>query len=485
MKQETINLTELINTSYKKAIEFINLKKYFHAKVILEQILKVKSDEIEAKKILSIVLNKLRDSNTALKFLNEVLEENPNDDESLNSRGLCYHSLGDFSKAADDIQRAIEINPKSEYYSNLALQTKSVGDNKTSIKLLKKAIEISEKSCYWKNLSDAYIHDFDLKNSEYSAKKAIELGDLSSNVELSRVYFFTKEYEKAWKHYEYRLDHIPQMEIMNKIYPKEKRWNGEDITGKKLIIYNEQGIGDLIQGIRYLKYLKYDYTLIAGEESLSLLKNNGITNVINVIPQEKDYDYQCSLLSLPYLLKINYIPKEFSLKKTVFDLNSNKKYKVGICWAGNPKHTNDTNRSCYLHNFKFLENFSEIELYSLQKDRRLRSYGNNKSYDLSYGFDNMNIIDMSDKMNSLEETAAIISNLDLVISVDTLILHLSGSLGVKTVGLIPYNPDWRWGLNDRDTEWYESVILLRQNKYKNWDFVFQELETYIKGLFQI
>jgi ADP-heptose:LPS heptosyltransferase len=117
-------------------------------------------------------------------------------------------------------------------------------------------------------------------------------------------------------------------------------------------------------------------------------------------------------------------------------------------------------------------------LYSLQKDKRPRAY-NNFAVNLSEGFEDMNIIDLSDRMNDLEDTVSILKNLDLVITVDTSILHLAGTLGIRTLGLIPYNPDPRWGTEEK-TIWYKSVTLLRQDNYKVWEDVFVKIKNFIK-----
>ena len=156
-------------------------------------------------------------------------------------------------------------------------------------------------------------------------------------------------------------------------------------------------------------------------------------------------------------------------------------YKIGVCWAGNAGHPRDDERSCQLSLFREIHKIPNVKLFSLQKDLRLRIWPCKKDpVDLS-DCSNIRLINMKDHMNSWEDTAAIIQGLDLVISVDTSILHLAGALGKPTCALMQYVPDWRWALESNKTIWYPNMTLFRQKKLGDWDSAFEDLLPFVKN----
>ena len=136
---------------------------------------------------------------------------------------------------------------------------------------------------------------------------------------------------------------------------------------------------------------------------------------------------------------------------------------IGICWAGRPTHENDKNRSCPVHYFMRLLDKANITLVSLQRDQ------SPPSHDC--------MIDCSALLTDFSKTAALIKQCDLIITVDTVIAHLAGSLGKPTWIILPFVPDWRWLLDREDSPWYNSVRLFRQHTHKQWDDVFERVAT--------
>ena len=140
---------------------------------------------------------------------------------------------------------------------------------------------------------------------------------------------------------------------------------------------------------------------------------------------------------------------------------------MGIAWAGSPKHSNNRKRSCSLDLFKPLTQLSDVALYSLQgdvPDIRTRQQ-----------LDALGIQHIAEQFASFSDAGAALSNLDLIITVDTAVLHLAGALGLATWGLIPYSPDWRWMLQREDSPWYPTLRLLRQPHPGDWQSVFKRI----------
>jgi hypothetical protein len=195
------------------------------------------------------------------------------------------------------------------------------------------------------------------------------------------------------------------------------------------------------------------------------------------------YDYHCSLLSLPYLLGSPEIiqPPYIACNDPAKLHDYENKTKIGIVWAGNPMHPNDQIRSCYLKYFKPLQQLPEIQFFSLMKDIRARKYQAKKEFvDYTEDTNDMNIVDMSPFLENFVSTANIIASLDLIISVDSCVLHLAGAMNKKAYAMIPYDHDWRWQDDRTESIWYPSIKLFRQKKRGNWQQVINDIVLELK-----
>jgi ADP-heptose:LPS heptosyltransferase len=147
---------------------------------------------------------------------------------------------------------------------------------------------------------------------------------------------------------------------------------------------------------------------------------------------------------------------------------------VGIVWAGKPAHTEDNSRSCPLRYFIPLSKIPGVRLYGLQKGEAAR-----KVKDLT---GKISVTNLADELNDFTDTAGVIENLDLVISVDTAVLHLAGAMGKPAWAILPFTPDWRWMLSREDSPWYPTVRLFRQKRHGDWDNVFRRLAKELRIL---
>jgi ADP-heptose:LPS heptosyltransferase len=209
---------------------------------------------------------------------------------------------------------------------------------------------------------------------------------------------------------------------------------------------------------------------------------DGVTQLVVRGEQLPEFDYHCSLMSLPMLFQSNLhsIPtpisylqhhpaKAFFWKKR---LGKKTKPRIGLVWSGNPDHTNDQNRSISLS--ELISCLPErYEYISLQKKLRPND---RETLDK-----NRNIHNFIDDLKDFSDTAGLIECLDLVISVDTSVAHLAGSLGKETWVLLPFRPDWRWMLDRNDSPWYKSLKLYRQQAVNAWDGVYKEIKRDLLG----
>ena len=306
--------------------------------------------------------------------------------------------------------------------------------------------------------------------------------DASWNKSLSLL--LQGDFENGLSLYENRWASEKVSEIVGKRFVDGPTWLGkESLHDKTILIYGEQGLGDFIQFCRYVKLvagLGAKVILEVPQSLTGLMKGlDGISQLVIKGEELPFFDYQCPLLSLPLAFKTNldtilspsgYINLDNYPNKIMewkARLGSKLKPRVGLVWSGNPRHKNDHNRSILLRDIlPFLSN--QFEYVSLQKEVR--------EVDKSTLDSNPHILNFSSHLDDFLDTAALIDNLDLVISIDTSVVHLSGALGKKTLLLLPYVPDWRWLLDKDDSPWYPSIKLYRQTFIGDWNSVLDRLK---------
>ncbi|MGE5499104.1 MAG: glycosyltransferase, partial [Syntrophothermus sp.] len=287
-------------------------------------------------------------------------------------------------------------------------------------------------------------------------------------------------FSEGWKEYEWRTGRKDfGLRKFNKPLPANT-----DLTGRRVLVYAEQGIGDALQFARYLPMLKELGAYIIFECDKAII---GLMRSIKEIDEliernlaeapDIKYDYDIPLLSLPLYFnttienvpaQVPYLfPDDESAEKWKRLIPSSDKLKIGIVWAGSPTHSNDRHRSVRLKQFLSLFSIPDTEFYSLQKGFpviQLRDY-------------QLFVRNLDDYINSFSDTAAAINQLDLVIAVDTSVAHMAGALGKNIWLLTPYVPDWRWMLDREDSPWYPSMKLYRQPEVFNWNAAFAKIKS--------
>ena len=255
---------------------------------------------------------------------------------------------------------------------------------------------------------------------------------------------------------------------------------------KRLLVVCEQGIGDTFQFLRMLE------PLLEITEKISILVPprlerliTGSLKYVEVCAKENelsDFDFLIPIMSIPHRLQKYepffekpYLQAEKQLKIDWGEKFLSSSPKVGLAWRGNPQFESDYLRSTSAENFSKLIDQKEITFVVLQK-------GNNEN-DFIKGD---NLIDVSNNIDiedGFVDTASIIKSLDLVISVDSAIAHLAGSLGKPTWLLLNYVPDWRWGLGGEHTDWYPSMRIFRQEKPGDWQGLLKTVQEHLKKHF--
>jgi hypothetical protein len=391
---------------------------------------------------------------------------------------------GKFDNAITSYKRALLLKPRyAEAHNNLGTALMAQRKFDAAIISHKKAIELKpDYAEAYNNLGTVLKGSGKPEEAIANYKQAIELKPdyALAHLNLAFALLLTKNFKKGLQEYEWRL----RLKRRTPKTDQKPMWDGTSLNGKSILVYTEQGIGDSIQFVRYLPMVKEQSgcVIVECQQSLCRLLRNcvGIDEIIETTSHGKSpmhFDVQVPLLSLAGIFDttVDSIPQNpFYIKpdpvlvsqwRAKFDCDNN--LKVGIVWAGNPKHKNDRNRSCSLKDFAHLTSIQGLTFYSLQKGLASVEANNHPN--------GMKIINLDNELNDFADTAAAIDNLDLVIAVDTAVAHLAGAIGKPVWTLLPFVPDWRWMLKRSDSPWYPSMRLFRQRQLYDWDGVFDQV----------
>ena len=289
------------------------------------------------------------------------------------------------------------------------------------------------------------------------------------------------------------------MEMGNRAIEKRKAnftqplWRGSnEITGKTILLHAEQGFGDTIQFCRYVPLVLKCGARVVLEvpKPLHALMSTlpGNAQIVSRGDPLPEFEYQCPLMSLPLAFKttLSNIPANIPYLKTIPDkshfwsekLGATDKLRVGLVWSGGFRPDQpelqqvNQRRNIPLAKFAPLKH-TDIEFYSLQKGQPAET---ELAEIIRHKWDGPHIFDFTSLLNDFSDTAALVENLDLVISVDTSAAHLAGAIGKPAWILNRFDTDWRWLLDRTDSPWYPTVKLYRQEKAANWDGVIQRIK---------
>jgi len=456
-------------------------KKYQEAADLLSKAARLNPNEASIRYNLAKALSDSGSDEEALPHHKKAVELIPNNPEAWLNYGKTVSNLNRFEEALNLFDKAILINPNyEEAWSNKGNTLHELKQYDQAIKAFLKAISINENfAAAYYNLGITQQEMHCLDEAIISFKKSISLNynSASSNWNLALCYLLRGNLEEGFIEYESRWNRGEAGNSIEKRSFDKPLWLGmESLQGKTILLHGEQGLGDFIQFYRYVELVSNlgARVLLEAPDSLAQMLG-GLGNISQLIIKGEplpSFDYQCPLMSLPLAFKtnINNIPNANGYIKNAIShskilewekrLSPKVKPRVGLVWSGNSLHKNDSKRSLLLSDIlAYLPD--HLEYISLQKEIR--------EVDKSILNSNPRILNFANYLNDFVDTAALIENLDLVISVDTSVAHLSGALGKKTWVLLPYTPDWRWLLDRDDSPWYSSMKLYRQSKTCNWD----------------
>lgn len=429
----------------------------------------------------------------ALAYLNHSLSLLPDNGQALHARALVLNGLGRIEEATADCRRAVQLDPKNaDALGNLGALLRAQGHLEEALSFFDRSLKIKPnagKAIVGRASVLADLGRVEEAMSAYKRATAIASEHSRSVWNLALLQMLTGDFRRGLKGMQARWD-VPGLPNGYPPLPGPK-WLGDgEIAGKTILVCADEGLGDAIQLVRYVPLLagRGARVVLVVQDALWPLFAR-MEGVSECLPGSSGarlpaFDLHCPLSNLPLIFgtrletipaAMSYLPRPSEERVQAWEsrLGPRARSRVGLVWSGNPEHLNDHNRSLP---FRMLTGLldEKASFVSLQKDVR-----SNDRAELSARTD---IFDAAQHLTDFAETAALISCLDLVITVDTSVAHLSAALGKSTWILLPFMPDYRWLLDRDDSPWYPTVRLFRQDERREYGSVIDRMRRDLQSL---
>ena len=425
----------------------------------------------------------------------QVLQQVPNHAAAWCFLGIALHDQHHYRQAIQAYEEALRLQPDFPIaLNNMGNSLRYDFRPEEADACFRKALEL--KPDYFnahKNRGTLHVWNgnLDLAFHCYQQAMALSPQDPELHRNLGVIHLLRGEFKEGWKEYRWRW---LCKEMPRPAYP-QPLWQGEPLTGKTILLYAEQGLGDTFHFIRFAKILKEQgaKVIVHGPVSLSgfLGKLPWIDSWIpQTLPVTTPFDYHCSLIDvadiqgvdndhipadIPYLQAPEYLVRYWKDWATSLPPN---RLRVGLVWQGNRDHQADAFRSFPLSSYLPLCQVPNIELISLQF-----GYGSEQLQQWKGERPIHRLPDNVDQSSgAFMDTSAILEQLDLIITSDTSIAHLAGAMGRPVWVLLSLVPDWRWLLTGHTSAWYPSMRLFRQTRQGDWATPISEVVTTLSSL---
>jgi tetratricopeptide (TPR) repeat protein len=440
----------------------LKLKRFGEALASYDRALALQPDYGDAHSNRGNVLRELNRFDEALASYDRAINLQPGFATAHCNRGSVLENLNRFEEAIESYDRAIELQPDfATVYSNRGNTLRELMRFDEALASFDRALAIQP------DFADAHYNE---------AVCRLLLGDL----------------ERGWEKNEWRWK-TEQLRDGEQTFAQPLWLGSDDIAGKSILLHAEQGLGDTIQFCRYVPLIaaRGAQIILGVQKPLRELMTTlaGGARIVAVGDPLPDFDLHCPLLSLPlaFATRLDTIPAvvpylaapEDKIEAWRSRLGEHGRLRVGLVWAGNPRkqlpnaNRIDVQRSMAFDRLAPLLEVKECEFYSLQK-------GDDAVRQLRDSALQQEVIDWTEDLHDFSDTAALIENLDLVISVDTSVAHLAGALGKPFWLLNRYNTCWRWLLDRDDSPWYPAARLFRQDAARDWDSVIGRVQAALR-----
>nr|WP_255539289.1 tetratricopeptide repeat-containing glycosyltransferase family protein [Polynucleobacter sp. 71A-WALBACH] len=465
----------------------------------------VKAEALDASnpdilRLLSVVAAMKFDYVRALELINRSISLAPDNALAHSNRGNILKELHRLEEALISLEAAIELAPEyAEAYNNKSNVLQDLHRYEEALQWYDKAISLMP------DYAEAYSNKGNALELLHRHQEAMECFDIATAINPQYVDAYWHKalgqlsggnYETGWQNYEARWFKSHASKLLYSNIPRLEAL--QNIAGKQILIWAEQGLGDTLQFCRYIKPLvdlDASVTFVVQKPLMKVLGSlrSCCTLVDSIDSELKHFDYQSPLLSLPLLFETNVetIPAGIPYlacdqdKKAQFEsrVAKGRNLRVGVVWNGGFRVDHpelwaiNKRRNIELEQITKLKDVPGVDFYSLQKGDPAESELITKKDELW-----PNIINCAQWLDDFSDTAALIENLDLIISVDTSTAHLAGALGKPVWILNRYDSCWRWLRGRSDSPWYPTAKIYQQPKPGDWDSVLEQVKIDLSAL---
>ena len=464
-----------------------------------------------------IALARGGDVRGALRLFDAALELDSNQPVWHFNRGLSCQRLGRLDAAAVAYQHAVRLEPGFfDAWSNLCAALKAAGRPGPAVEAGLRAIQLNRESAgALINLGNAQKAFGDWPGAEGAYRRALVLepgnpraglnlantlredGRLPEAVAMLRevvrrspdfaeahrdlafALLLSGNLPEGWRENEWRWK-TGDLVGAQRSYPSASAWTGEEIPGRTLFLYTEQGYGDAIQFFRYVRLAaqRAGRVVVECQPALRRLFDGceGVSQLVVRGEHSVEFDFFSPFLSLPNVFgtELETIPAPVCYLQADRGIEARvpvdpARVNVGVVWAGNPSHLNDARRSVPFEIFRRILESESVRFYSLQAGAR--------GEELQRAGLGERVVDLATGFTDFADTAAAMDRLDLVVTVDTSVAHLAGAMGKPVWLLLPFAPDWRWLLGRETSSWYPSLRLYRQPARDGWGAVVERIKA--------
>jgi tetratricopeptide (TPR) repeat protein len=435
-----------------------------------------------------IVLHALKRFDEALADYDRALDLNPHYADAALNRGATLYELGRFDESLESCDRVLVLSSDcAEAHYNRGNALKALRRFAEAAASYERALVLRPNYPEALNNCGVTLHQVKRFNEALSMYDRVHSllpnsSEAHHNESLCRLSI--GDFERGWQKYEWRWQ-TAQMEIDRRKFERPLWLGSSDIAGKTILLHSEQGFGDTIQFCRYVPLVTARGARVIlevqdalRELAITIAAPVEVVSRGHVLP---DFDMHCPLLSLPlaFSTSLATIPSATpylrASSQAVTDwrmrLGASDR-RIGLAWSGRPAHTNDHNRSIPLKSLMPLLDGIDATFVSLQRDVR--------PVDVEVLRERSDLLHFENDLKTFADTAALIANLDLIISVDTSIVHLAGALAKPVWVLLPHIPDWRWLLDREDSPWYPTARLFRQDETRRWEPVVTKVHACLR-----
>ncbi len=460
------------------------------AEDLYRRVLQTDPDNAAAWHFLGVLAYQRGDHPSALEHIQRAIRLNKKEPAFHGNLGLVLHAMGQREKAVQSYRRALALKPGyPEAHYNLGNSLKEEGRLQQATVAYRRAIALKPdyaEACNNLGLALQRQRKLGEATAAYQQALALRPDDAAAHYNYATALLLLGDLARGWREYEWRLNEGPGFASLHSTFAGP-RWEGDELGGRTVLLHAEQGLGDTLQFIRYAPLVarRGGRVVVQCQPELKRLLDGaaGIERVLARGEPLPPFDLHCPLLSLPLAFgtaldsipaEVPYVwPEQRLVTHWQNNVNNACSRRIGLVWGSNPLGREagfdayKERNSCPLSSFAPLAGVAGVRYYSLQKGEAARQ--------AQHPPEGMELVDLTGELRDFADTAGLLANLDLVISIDTAVAHLAGAMGKPVWLLLRFDGEWRWLTERRDSPWYPAMRIFRQERPGDWDGVLRQV----------